>query len=305
VLKVSPNDWGRDKLLEAQSQGIDTGSVGRKRASLLHFSSSGLPLYGAFHSAESSGHNDRVLVFCHSLGSEHLVTQRMETLGARIAANTGFPAFRYHSRSHGDSAGDPEGLTFADLIDDACAAADYARELSGASQIIWVGVRFGCLIAAAALARRDDAAALALWEPLHQGGDYFRAALRAAAFCQIAEGKRPAGADELLKRLKTGAALPVVGTYIYRALYHGAQDADLSQILRSWSGGTLIAQVQNRPRLSAQNERLRTEIHGRGGKVTVSMIRQEPAWSMLPFSHPQWSSETLLTSTKEWLRELD
>jgi len=235
-----------------------------------------------------------------------MVTQRMETLGARVAANTGFAAFRYDSRAHGDSAGDPEDVTLADLVADACVAADYARELSGASRIIWVGVRFGCFIAAEAMARRDDARALALWEPLHQGDDYFRAAVRAMLFSQVAQGKPPgATVDELFKRLETYGALPIIGTYIHHSLYHTARAADLSRSLQNWSGATLIAQVQRRPTLSANNQRLRLEIERRGVKVTLALISQEPAWNMLPLSYPQWTSESLLANTKEWLRELE
>ena len=102
----------------------------------------------------------QVIVICHAIGTEHMLTQRIEALGARLAANAGFAAFRYNARAHGDSAGDPRDLTFADLVDDACAAADMARELSGASRIIWIGLRLGCLIAAEAICRRDDTALL-------------------------------------------------------------------------------------------------------------------------------------------------
>jgi len=280
--------------------------AGRAGERPLHFTSSGRPLYGAFHPAAIAGCKDRVLVFCHSLGIEHMVTQRMVTLGARVSANAGFAAFRYDSRAHGDSAGDLKDVTLTDLVDDACAAADYARELSGASRIIWVGVRFGCFIAAEAMARRDDAAALALWEPLHQGDDYFRATVRTMLFCQLAQGERPsATSDDLLKKLETGGVLPIVGTYIYHPLYRTAHAADLSCSLQNWGGDTLIAQVQRRPALSAKNERLRSEIQQRGGRVKVALIGQEPAWSMLPISSPQWTSESLLADTKEWLYGLE
>jgi pimeloyl-ACP methyl ester carboxylesterase len=272
----------------------------------LFFDSAGCTLYGAFHPVENTISSDRVLVFCHSLGIEHMVTQRMSVLGARAAANAGFAAFRYDSRAHGDSAGDPRALIFTALVDDACTAADYARKLSGAARVIWVGVRFGCLIAAAAIARRNDAAALALWEPLHHGEDYFRAAIRTALFCQVAQGK-PSGAtvDDLLKRLEADGVLPVVGTYLHSALSSSTQDADLGQLLLNWNKDTLIAQVQRRPILSADNQRLCSEIKQRGGKVGVAVISQEPAWGMLPVVRPQWTNDALLTVTKEWLHGLE
>jgi pimeloyl-ACP methyl ester carboxylesterase len=272
----------------------------------LFFPSGSEVLYGAFYAPLGRDRKDSVLVFAHSLGIEHMVTQRMEVLGARAAAKAGFPVFRYNARGHGDSAGEARDVAFTDLVDDACAAADYARQVSGAARIVWVGVRFGCLIAAEAIARRDDAAALALWEPLHQGGDYFRAAIRTMLFCQVAQGKRSgATVDDQLKRLEADGVLPAVGTYLYNALWRSAHHAHLAGSLKAWAGNTLIAQVQHRPALSASNERVRSEIERRGGKVTVSLIRQEPTWSMLPVVRPQWTSDALLTATKEWLHGLE
>jgi pimeloyl-ACP methyl ester carboxylesterase len=264
-------------------------------------------LYGVFHAPDAGVDKDRVLVFCHSIGIEHMVTQRMEVLGARAAARAGFTAFRYDSKAHGDSAGDAKNLTFSDLVDDACAAADQARKLSGASRVIWMGVRFGGLIAAAAIARREDAAALALWEPLHQGAEYFRAAIRTTLFCRVAQGTRSATTtvEELLKRLEAEGALPVVGTYLYAALWRSALSAELRQSLAAWAGNTLIAQVQHRLTLSPSNLRLRSEIEQRGGKVTAVLMRQEPTWSMLPVVRPQWTDDCLLAATREWLDGLE
>jgi len=271
----------------------------------LFFESSSHPLYGAFHPAETGPRTDRVIVFCHSLGIEHMVAQRMQVLGARMAAKAGFASFYYDSRGHGDSAGDAKKLTFKDLVDDACVAADYARKLSGASKIIWVGVRFGSLIAAAAIACRDDSAALALWEPLHHGSEYFKAAIRTTLFCKVAQGKRSnSSVDDMLLRLEAEGVLPVIGTYLYAALWNSAINLNLGQLLKHWSGETLIAQIQLRPVLSANNQRLQWEIQQRGAKTAVKLINQEPAWSMLPLVRPQWTNGLLLEATKEWLSEL-
>jgi len=39
-------------------------------------------------------------------------------------------------------------VTFEGLVEDALAAAEYARRVSGASEVVWVAVRFGALVAA-------------------------------------------------------------------------------------------------------------------------------------------------------------
>ncbi|HJU10263.1 MAG TPA: hypothetical protein VJ728_05270 [Candidatus Binataceae bacterium] len=292
------------ELLTEISTARRAGSTGE----IPFFFAAGRPLYGAFHPTDGSHSQNPVVVFCHAVGTEHMLTQRIEVLGARAVATVGFPAFRYNARAHGDSAGNPRDLTFEDLVTDACAAADMARELSGASRVIWVGLRFGCLIAAEAIRRRGDASALALWEPLHTGMDYFRSLVRATLFTQIAKGKRPgATADDMLKQLERDGELAVVGAFVYRAFYQSARDADLARSLQDWRGDTLIAQVQSRRQFSANNERLRSTLEQRegGGKVAAVLVTQEPAWSMLPIARPQWTSDALLTATKEWLHGLE
>jgi pimeloyl-ACP methyl ester carboxylesterase len=235
-----------------------------------------------------------------------MVTQRMMVLGARAAARAGLAAFRYDARAHGDSTGEAGKVTFSDLVEDACAAADRARKHSGASQVIWVGVRLGCLIAAEAIARRNDAAAFAMWEPLHDGGEYIRSVIRAALFCQVAQGK-PSNmtVDESLKNLELEGVRPVIGTYLYRAFSRSVQNADLESALKSWGGDTLIAQVQVRRTLSPRNQQLCVEIQRRGGRVTTALIRPEPTWSMLPLVRPQWTSDALLAATVEWLHGME
>ena len=99
--------------------------------------------------------------------------------------------------------------------------------------------------------------------------------------------------------------LPVVGTYLYRALSRSAHEADLGRSLQNWGGDTLIAQVQRRLTLSASNQGVRSVVEQRGGKVTVALISQEPAWSMLPLVRPQWTSAALLAATTEWLHGLE
>ncbi len=271
-----------------------------------YFPSASAALYGVYCVPQKYLGRDRVVVFCHASGIEHMVTQRMQVLASRKAAGTGFPAFRYDSRGHGDSTGDPNDLTFEDLVDDACAAADHAKAVSRASEVIWVAVRFGCLVAAAAIGRRNDGAALALWEPVHQAREYFRTAIRTKLFCEVAQGRRSgATVEDCLSELEARGVLPVVGSYLYGALWHSSRDADLGSLLATWKRNTLIAQVQRRPGLSVNNQNLLSTIEGRGGEVAVTLIGQEPSWGMLPVVRPQWVSQELLTATTEWLHGME
>lgn len=127
-----------------------------------YFESDGRPLYGVTYRAERP--SPTLVLFCNSFSENHC-EGRAEAIAARILAANGYSAFLYHPRAHGDSAGDSQDVTFEGLIDDAVNAATYARSRSGASQIVWVGIRFGALVAAHAIRRIADSTAFALWEP--------------------------------------------------------------------------------------------------------------------------------------------
>ncbi len=268
------------------------------------FSSGGRPLYAAFHPAFGTD-RDYVLVICHAIGTEHMLTQRIEALAARQTAAIGVPALRYNARAHGDSAGEECELRFEDLVEDAIAAAELARQLSGKRRIIWLGIRLGCAVVAEAVRRRHDTGAVALWAPVHRGDDYVRSMLRATFFAQMVKGRRPSiTVDGMLEQLEQKGEFPVVAGYVYRAFYRSVKDLELRRTL-NWNGPTLIAQVQPRPTLSPDNECMRAEIEQRGGSVKFICIREEPPWTMLTVAKPQWANGELLFATKEWLDGLE
>ncbi|HYM81434.1 MAG TPA: alpha/beta hydrolase [Candidatus Limnocylindria bacterium] len=269
-------------------------------ATPLFFTSAGRPLYAVFHAPERERRNAPVLVHCHTLGVEQLTSYRPEVLNARAAAAAGFPVFRFHARGHGDSSGDFAAVTLATLADDAMAAADQARELSGARRVIWLGVRFGALMAAATIGRRDDAAGLALWEPVHRPADYFRSMLRGVLFSKVAQGQRPdQTVDELLQAVEREGQVDVHGYYLHRALVQSSRQAELGERLGGWLGPTLIAQVQMRPRLADAHAALATSLAERGAPVRTVLVHEEPGWQLI--SNPPWLGQDLVRHTVEWL----
>src|SRR5262245_44836634 len=183
------------------------------------FSSGDRPLYAVYHAPVPGRAGAPAVVHCHSLGVEQVTCYRAEVLCARAAAAAGFPVLRYHARGHGDSAGDFAAVTLESLTQDALAAAGEVLRRSGAEQVVWVGVRFGALVAAAALERGPRAAGLALWEPVHAPLDYFRGQLRGLLYSQVAEGKKPsATVDDLLAEMEREGQVDVHGYYLHRTL---------------------------------------------------------------------------------------
>ena len=267
----------------------------------LFFEHAGRPLYGVYHAPTAGRPDAPLVVHCHSLGVEQLTVYRNEVLCARAAAGAGFPVFRYHARGHGDSSGDFAGVRFEGLVEDALAAADDGLRRSGARGVVWLGVRFGALIAAAALARRADTRGLALWEPAHRPAEYFRGLLRGLLFSKVARGERPdATADQLLERVASEGQVDVHGYYLHRELVASVAQVDLETLLETWSGPTFLAQIQARARLAPAHAALVEALERRGSTPVVTRIAEEPGWHFI--ANPAWESPVLVRDTVEWLR---
>jgi pimeloyl-ACP methyl ester carboxylesterase len=269
----------------------------------LFFESAGRPLFAVLHAPAGAASARPVVVHVHSLGVEQMSLYRAEVLAARAAAAAGFPVFRFHARGHGDSAGDFAAVTLEGLVEDAANAADEARRLSGAGTVVWLGVRFGALVAALAAARRSDHAGLGLWEPVHRGGDYFRGQLRGMLFSEVAAGRKPdATVEQLFERVMREGSLDVHGYLLHRALVESAREADLASALGSWSAPLLLAQISTRPRLSPANAALLAAAAARGARTSSACVTHEPGWHFM--MNPAWESDALTFATKEWLDAL-
>jgi pimeloyl-ACP methyl ester carboxylesterase len=238
------------------------------------------------------------VVVCSSLGVEQVTCYRNEVLTARALAARGIPVLRYHPRGHGDSGGDFADVTLAGLVDDARAAAAELRR-RGAPRIAWLGVRFGALAAAGALAA-EGGAALALWEPVQRPLDYFRGWLRGLLFSQVSHGHRPdTTADALLESVMRDGQVDVHGYYLHRALLASAREAELGATLGGWTGPALLAQIQSRRGLAPGHAAFADALRARGAEVTTTLVSEEQGWHFL--QNPAWESPALIAATVEWL----
>jgi pimeloyl-ACP methyl ester carboxylesterase len=268
----------------------------------LFFSSAGRPLYGFYCPAVALRADPPAIVACHSIGLEHIVPTRMLAMVVRQAAAMGYPAMLYHSRGHGDSSGDFADVTLDGLVEDALNAAACVREQSGAKRVIFMGVRFGTVVAAAALSRHPDSAGLILWEPVHRGADYFRQFVRGLLFAAVARGEKLGQtADDILQRVERDGRADIHGTYLHAKFYMSSRDADLANTMQNWHGPTLLAQIQPRISMSPDNQHLSAALEARGAKVTAVRFTEEPGWQ---FWRIPWVSASLLEQTGAWLDAL-
>jgi pimeloyl-ACP methyl ester carboxylesterase len=262
------------------------------------FISDGRPLYSSMHRGASP--DAPVIIYCHGFAQEHIFNWRAEVLGADILARRGFATFSYHARAHGDSAGDFSDLTFEGLVDDALAAASHATAATGASRIVWVGIRFGALIAAAAMRRRPDSAALALWEPVQGAREYFRALMRRVLFFEVSRGRRPAmTAEQMIEQLGRGNPVPLLGFGLFPKFYASAVEVNLRRALEGWSGPTMLVQIQQRTALSEEHRSLQAAIQRQGAPVTTVVVDEEPSWDN--GFESWWTLEDLSRQMGDWL----
>lgn len=260
------------------------------------FESDGRPLYAVTYRGERP--SAPVAIFCNSFSENHC-EGRAEAIAGRIIAACGYSAFLYHPRAHGDSAGDLEDLTFNDLIDDALNAATYARNRTGASRVVWVGIRFGALVAAHAIGRIDDTSGLALWEPALSGRDYLVKSMRHVIYNEMSLGERPSlTVVQMADRLKREGKISLLGFDLYRRFFESAEEVDLLEALMPWRGPTLIAQFQKHSRLSRAHEQLRETLAGRVVSVRAILHRGPER------TDPWWTPEDVARQTGAWLDEL-
>ncbi len=259
------------------------------------FESDGRPLYAVSYRAAPSA---SVVIFCNAFSENHC-EGRAEAIAARIIAANGYSAFVYHPRAHGDSTGDPENLTFEDLIDDAVNAAACARRRTGASRIVWVGIRFGALVAAHAIGRTRDSSGLALWEPALNARDYLLKSMRHVIYNEMFLGEQPSlTVDQMSDRLEREGKISLLGFDLYRKFFESAPEADLLDALPAWRGPTLIAQFQKHSRLSRAHNRVREALVGRGLSVRALLHRGPDG------TDPWWTPEEIARQTGAWLDEL-
>jgi pimeloyl-ACP methyl ester carboxylesterase len=261
-----------------------------------YFESDGRPLYSVRHRGEKCG--APLVVFCNSFTENHW-EWRAEVIAAEILAARGYPTFSYHPRAHGDSAGDLADVTFEGLIDDAVNAATYSRDRCNASRIVWVGIRFGALVAAEAMRRLGDSIGLALWEPVQSARDYFRKSMRHVMYYEVSQGDRPSMmVDQMIERLARGGKIALLGFDLHRRFFESADNADLLRTLEHWRGPTLIAQFQKHSLLSRENRQLRETLMRRGLSVRTALHREAGG------RDPWWTPEGIAHQMGDWLDEL-
>jgi alpha-beta hydrolase superfamily lysophospholipase len=153
------------------------------------------PLFGWMHSPDDARARAGVVV-CPPLGLEAVCAHRtLRHVAERLAA-AGLAALRIDYDGTGDSAGgeDDPGRVAA-WVESVRSAVAFVRS-TGAEAVVVVGMRLGATLAAAALAGRDIAEGLVLWDPCPSGRSYLREQ-QALGLFSTGGGRRDDGSVEV------------------------------------------------------------------------------------------------------------
>lgn len=160
----------------------------------LQFGDSARPLYGVYHPpAARAGKRPAILLF-NPFGEEAIRAFRIYRLLAEKCAGEGAPAMRFDYFATGDSAGTCEEASLAGFIESALDAHEELKDMSGAKDVVWIGLRLGAAVAMLAAQKAGEPPArVILWDPVVSGASYLEeieAGHRAAILAQTGAAPR-------------------------------------------------------------------------------------------------------------------
>ncbi|MEM6415104.1 MAG: alpha/beta fold hydrolase [Pseudomonadota bacterium] len=138
-----------------------------------YFGDPSRPLFGRYFAPTTRGAKMPAVVLCSPFGEEAVRSFKSFHVLAERLSKAGAPVMRFDYYGSGDSGGDGKALSLASMADDILEAHEELRDMSLATQVIWVGLRLGASGAAiAALQKPSGLGGLIAWEPILSGAHY-------------------------------------------------------------------------------------------------------------------------------------
>jgi uncharacterized protein len=137
-----------------------------------HFGEAHEPLFGTYHPAERERRPASGVLLCNPWGEEAVRAHRTLRVLATRLAREGAHVLRFDYYGTGDSSGSSFEGTPTRWEKNIRRAHDELVERSRASQITWVGLRYGANLALSASARPTRLDRLILWDPVLNGTQY-------------------------------------------------------------------------------------------------------------------------------------
>jgi hypothetical protein len=239
------------------------------------------------------------VVICSPVYAEFINNYRREVLLGRRLAELGFAVQRFHYRGQGNSE-DETNMTFDSMMEDAEAAGERVRAVTGNLKMAFFGTRFGGLVAAANAAR--DGSPLAVWDPVLDASEYFREVFRARRIQSLRSGDRAsARVADMHELLERDGSIPVLGYEITRGLYETSRHRTLERELGSSPKQALVVSLGTSPRASKTLTDLVRGWRANGCEVENQTLGQRESWWFTSDTTPVRALNRASDLTVDWL----
>jgi len=245
-------------------------------------------LFGAYHPPLHGAGAEAAVLFCPPFAEEKKCSYRTFVRAARAFAAAGVACVRFDYFGTGDSEGDFRQFSPRRATDDVTAAAAKARELSGASRTLLLGLRLGGTLALAA-APRAGAHRVILWQPVLDGAAFFnRTIQRQMLRKQLIGGPGAAPADN-------DAVIDLDGFPLSRAAADEIRSLDALALADAFAGPVSLLQISHNETPSRESRRL---IDALGDRLTFTVVRCEPFWNRIDLA----DTTPVIERTVSWLK---
>jgi alpha-beta hydrolase superfamily lysophospholipase len=196
---------GADRTMGAESPLQHGPTQANGLAEAIYFDSGDQRLFGWLHESSQGSPAAIGVVLCNPFGYEAICSHRSIRAFAEALAEAGFPTLRFDYLGTGDSGEiDPRADQLEVWTRDVLAGATELRHRSGVTQICFLGIRLGALLAMRAAAQCKTNSSLVLISPILSGRRYLRelrtirmAASAGQPHADVAPNERDAGAMEI------------------------------------------------------------------------------------------------------------
>jgi exosortase A-associated hydrolase 2 len=246
------------------------------------------------------------VVFCHPFAEEKALSHRVMVDFARFLCSNGYHVLRFDYRGCGDSEGDFEQATVTSRLSDIERAMGVFGERTGVTEPLLFGLRFGGTLAAMVAEANSRVHGMILWEPVVQVRIYLLQFLRMQVMAEkFREGKVRMTRDELLKELKEGRCVDVLGFMLGPGFFEECMGLDILKQRKTFSKPLLVVGVT---RQRSYHTDLRSFIDSypcENGYPTLMQVNDRPFWydpnNVFRELASWFGHEILFQSTLEWM----